>query len=93
MEGYIALDIIEGPVRQAQFHEFLRDSLVRLPTVREIHQGYRTDSERQFPLMTPYPGPRSVVVLDNCPIHKGQEIVDMFRERGTPKSMIVGHAG
>lgn len=28
----------------------------------------------QLPLTTPYPGPRSVLVLDNCSIHHSEEI-------------------
>jgi hypothetical protein len=28
----------------------------------------------QAPKLTPYPGPRSVVVMDNCAIHHDEEI-------------------
>lgn len=28
----------------------------------------------QIPLTNPYPGPRSVLVLDNCSIHHAEEI-------------------
>jgi len=28
----------------------------------------------KVPLLTPYPGPRSVVILDNCAIHHDEEI-------------------
>lgn len=31
--------------------------------------------------MNPYPGPNSVIVMDNCRIHKGQEVVDLIQSR------------
>ncbi|THU80351.1 hypothetical protein K435DRAFT_580250, partial [Dendrothele bispora CBS 962.96] len=31
-------------------------------------------SEQLAPKLTPYPGPRSVVVMDNCAIHHDEEI-------------------
>ena len=31
--------------------------------------------------MQPYPGPNSVIVMDNCQIHKHPEIQDMIYER------------
>jgi hypothetical protein len=34
-----------------------------------------TQADRvQAPLLNPYPGPRSVVVLDNCSIHHDEEV-------------------
>ncbi|KDQ61872.1 hypothetical protein JAAARDRAFT_86434, partial [Jaapia argillacea MUCL 33604] len=30
--------------------------------------------EQLAPKLTPYPGPRSVVVLDNCAIHHDEEV-------------------
>lgn len=32
--------------------------------------------------MNPYPGPRSVLVLDNCGIHTGERVAEMMEERG-----------
>jgi transposase len=32
----------------------------------------------QLPLMTPFPGPLSVIILNNAPIHHTQEIYDTF---------------
>jgi hypothetical protein len=29
-------------------------------------------------VMSPYPGPNSVIVMDNCNIHKNQETLDMI---------------
>ena len=32
-------------------------------------------------VMNPYPGPNSVIVMDNCSIHKDQMIIEMIEER------------
>jgi len=32
-------------------------------------------------VMSPYPGPNSVIVMDNCSIHKDQTIIEMIEER------------
>jgi hypothetical protein len=31
--------------------------------------------------MTPFPGPNSVIIMDNCRIHRGQSIRDMIEGR------------
>lgn len=31
--------------------------------------------------MNPYPGPNSVVIMDNCAIHKSDMITDLIKER------------
>ncbi|KLO04995.1 hypothetical protein SCHPADRAFT_839921, partial [Schizopora paradoxa] len=31
--------------------------------------------------MSPFPAPKSVIVMDNCAIHKAQEIRDIIEER------------
>ena len=51
----------------------------------EIHHGsYNTERfnafvRRLLRYMTPYPGPRSVLVLDNAPIHRSDELKEMCR--------------
>jgi len=32
-------------------------------------------------VMNPYPGPNSVIVMDNCSIHKDRTIIEMVEER------------
>jgi hypothetical protein len=36
--------------------------------------------------MNAFPGTRSVLVLDNCAIHHGQEVVELFEEHGESKN-------
>jgi hypothetical protein len=34
----------------------------------------------QIPLTNPYPGPRSVLILDNCRIHHAEEIRELVED-------------
>lgn len=51
-----------------------------------IEGSYNTKTFKKFirnllDQMSVFPGPRSVVVLDNCRIHKSKVITDMIYER------------
>lgn len=72
-DDIIALDIVEGSVNKEQFLEFLNDQLVcclyiKSNGIMSLH------ALRQAPQLNPFPGPRSVVVMDNCAIHHDEEI-------------------
>ena len=47
----------------------------------------------QLPLMNPWPQPRSVLLLDNCCIHKSQLVEDAVRGLGPDHHLLVGQAG
>jgi len=68
--GYIALDIVEGSVTKEKFITFLEEQLVCI----EFLFQYVLNAFLQAPKLNPYPGPNSVVVLDNCAIHHDEEI-------------------
>src|SRR4051812_43881155 len=36
----------------------------------------------QLPIMNPYPGERSVLIMDNCPIHKTARLRGLCEEKG-----------
>ena len=38
--------------------------------------------------MNPFPGPNSVIVMDNCQIHRAQAVWDMIEERSVILDMI-----
>ena len=38
--------------------------------------------ERLIPQCTPWPGPRSVLIMDNCAIHKKDELLPLCAEAG-----------
>jgi|SRR5882762_7888780 len=73
-DGFIALDIFEGLVNKDRFLQFLNDNLVctkllmisgSFPILKLIHKALK---------LNPYPGVRSVVVMDNCAIHHDEEV-------------------
>ena len=68
--GYIALDIVEGSVTKEKFITFLEEQLICI----EFLFQYVLNAFLQAPKLNPYPGPNSVVVLDNCAIHHDEEI-------------------
>ena len=72
LDGIIAYDIIEGSVMAERFVQFLRELVVcsSLKSTLFITNAFFI----QIPLTNPYPGPRSVLILDNCRIHHGEEI-------------------
>ncbi|KIK13611.1 hypothetical protein PISMIDRAFT_38251, partial [Pisolithus microcarpus 441] len=53
LDGFIAYDIIEGPVDSKCFVHFLKEHM---------------------PFTNPYPGPHSVIVMDNCCIHHAEAV-------------------
>jgi transposase len=74
-QGIIALDIVEGSVTTERFLQFLREQVVRL------HRKDRNDPvliASQVPQLNPFPGKRSVVLLDNCSIHHDDEVRDLI---------------
>lgn len=36
----------------------------------------------QLPCVTPYPGPQSVIVMDNCSTHKSQAVREVIEAAG-----------
>jgi DDE superfamily endonuclease len=70
LDGIIAYDIIEGSVTTEHFVQFLQELVVRFSLELLVTNAYFI----QIPLTNPYPGPRSVLILDNCRIHHGEEI-------------------
>ena len=75
LDGMIAYDLIEGSVTAQQFVQFLRDMVVRVSCGS---LGTSTDVFMQVPLTNPYPGPRSVLVLDNCNIHHSDDVKELI---------------
>jgi DDE superfamily endonuclease len=51
-----------------------------------VEGSFCTETFQQFiegllKFMEPYPGPNSVIVMDNCQIHKHPDIVEMIESR------------
>jgi len=61
-------------------------SLDGILTVKIVEGSFTTELFKDFidgllDHMSPFPGPNSVIVMDNCRIHRAQAIRDMIEER------------
>lgn len=76
--GYLALRIIEGAVDAHQFIDFIVEDVVsRVWTARVL--SLTTD---KLPLMNPFPGPESVLLMDNCGIHTSETLRELVEGQG-----------
>jgi transposase len=83
LDGMVAWIVVEGAVTSEIFVQFLREHVVRHHSCSTFST---THSYLQVPLMHPYPGPRSVLVLDNCNIHHAEEVRALIEdEAGTSR--------
>ena len=82
LDGIIAHDIIPGSVTSDLFVRFLREHVVcfSLPSVQLFLQLPVWYYHYQIPLTNPYPGPRSVLVMDNCNIHHSEDVRELVED-------------
>ena len=78
-EGIIASRVVEGSFTRESFLEYLRDDLVSSLFIRGI---YLIMHCYYLPLTTPFPSPRSVLVLDNAKIHHSDEVIQLAEGYG-----------
>jgi transposase len=78
LDGYIGLRIVPGSVDGGAFFDFVVEDVVRqdFPTIRS------TDRLFQLPQMQPYPSRRSILVMDNCNIHKSNALREAVEAAG-----------
>jgi transposase len=75
VDGILGSKVVEGSFTQDKFIEFLRDSIV---SGSNCHPPAQFQSKLfQMPLTMPYPGPRSVLIMDNARIHHSDEIQEL----------------
>ena len=77
-EGIIASRVLEGSFTNDTFLEYLRNDLVH----RFLSNTLQYLNLTQLPLTTPFPGPRSVLLLDNAQIHHSEEVTDLVHSYG-----------
>lgn len=70
--GIIALDIFQGTLNRERFIQYLKEDLVC--SIFQCFAVMLPIIVLQSPVLKPYPGPQSVVMLDNCAIHHDEEI-------------------
>ena len=80
LDGLITWDIIEGSVTVEHFLQFLCEHVV---CDNALFLSFEPSDcfLIQIPLTNPYPGPHSVLVLDNCSIHHANEVGELVEEQ------------
>jgi hypothetical protein len=80
LDGYEAMQVVPGSVDGEAFLDFVVNDVVSA-----LHLcTFSTYAPLQMPRMNPYPRDKSIIVLDNCSIHKTnalQEILEGNRHR------------
>jgi transposase len=84
-KGIIAAQVVEGSFTRDLFLRYLRDDLVCTSSISHSPFLIATTHTTgiKLPLMTPYPGPRSVLVMDNARIHHHEDITDLVESYGS----------
>jgi transposase len=83
LDGYLSFDIFEGSVTAEIFERFLREHVV----CQYLQIGVCSNCSDQAPFMCPYPGPRSVLLLDNCSIHHGPTVKTIIEDEAGKYSL------
>jgi transposase len=80
LDSFVAGTVVEGSMTKEMFLEWLEFNVVSMPVVRFPV----LTSIMQLPKCTAYPGPLSVIIMDNARIHHGPEILALFDRFGMP---------
>jgi len=78
VDGYIAVRAVEGSIDAAEFFDFVVNDVV----CSQLKYLTLLTLSLQFPSMNEYPGPRSVILLDNCTTHKSDALREVVEGSG-----------
>ena len=84
VEGIATSKVIEGSMTKNLYLEFLEQEVVRMISILSLPLLIGM----QMPLFTAYPGPLSVLVMDNAWIHHGDEILELADRFGGSSSSV-----
>lgn len=78
-EGIVALEIFEGSVNKERFIKFLRDNVVCIFAFSASDFSTKLECY-QAPQLNPFPGKKSIVVVDNCSIHHDPQVKELIED-------------
>ena len=85
LSGILTVRVVPGSVVGTIFFDWVVSDLVRLmvPSVNVL-----VHCQIQLPKMNPYPGPNSVLIVDNCRTHKSEALREVVEAAGTSPSFL-----
>jgi hypothetical protein len=83
-QGMLACKVVEGSMHREQYLEFLEHKVVSFhgPILAGSPLNCSLNHVLQLPLCSAYPGPLSVLVMDNARIHHGPEVLELCTRFG-----------
>lgn len=85
-DGMLVSQAIEGSVNTISFMDFVLELMVSLRCFSCSAHRDLPDSEfaffDQLPNMNPFPGPKLVIIMDNCEIHKNALLIEAIESAG-----------
>ncbi len=83
LDGIVARTVVEGSMTKAMFLAWLEDVVVCTHLLSfSISKALMLPGLLQLPKCHAYPGPLSVLVMDNAKIHHGAEFLELFDRFG-----------
>jgi hypothetical protein len=79
LDSIVACKAVEGSMTKQLFLEWLEYNVVS-PPVLTVHQT--SQILLQLPKCSPFPGPLSVLVMDNAKIHHGADVLELCERFG-----------
>jgi transposase len=89
LNGIVACKSVEGSMTKELFLEWLEFNVVSITVFSDV--ALLIVCRMQLPKCTAYPGPLSVLVMDNAKIHHGPEISELCAEYGPSHLHIFGN--
>jgi transposase len=78
VDGIVASTVVEGSMTRDLYLQFLEYTVICLPS----HFNQLGSDLDQLPMCSAYPGPLSVLVMDNVKVHHGEEILELTARFG-----------
>lgn len=82
LDGIVAGTAVQGSMTKDMFYDYLALNVVSGTVLQAFVRCYPNNNTIQLPKCSAFPGPLSVLVMDNTSIHHGDEIVELIESFG-----------